>query len=125
MDVDNDEWNGRNKRQNPRVSFDRPIIVTHKSGKSVKARSINVSMGGLLMRQNFLQFKIGDQVFLEIVDEKSFGEGHIPAQVVHTKKVDRFGEKFFLVGVKFTRLTKMSTEKLNEMLQVLTGEVEL
>lgn len=109
-----------NRRKHPRVGLNLPVIVTNQARKSYKGVSVNVSMGGILLWQEYLNFAIGDLVFLEITDDKGFGVGHIAGEVVHCKADHQRRKEGFLVGIRFRNLTKVNSEKIGEWIKART-----
>lgn len=87
------------KRQHPRRPLEVDVTVHHKDGRSLPARSVDMSVGGMFVTASDLP-AFGSEVTIEI-ELPGLGPTRLPAFVRWTKP-DGFGVQFGLIGVRET-----------------------
>ena len=97
------EKTAEQKRQHHRVLADYQFIISKDGGCYYKARSINISQGGIMLCHLDGAFKAGDRIFLEVIDNKTFTHCLLVGRVAHHKQVDTGQFLLQILGVEFTQ----------------------
>jgi hypothetical protein len=104
----NPVWQNVCRRSSTRVRFHTEVRIESR-GQLLEGESVNVSLGGMLIKCKDHPFRSQDRMLLTFEIEPSFF-AELPAQVVHARKGEYFGIRWLDLPIEYAQiLTRRTT----------------